>query len=183
MNPAPRFAPQRPFPAYAYLPGRDPHPTQDPRGHSYRGAAALARAAPAALAPLTPERWSEHAVYLYGCDLYNHGDLWEAHEAWEELWQPLKRAAQPTPLETEVADFLQGLIQCAAACLKIPMRQPQGMQRLAELSCERLERVARAHRGRFMGLELHEFAGALRAFVASAPSSIDARPRIELEPD
>jgi len=30
-----RYASAKPFPRYAYLPGRDPHPTRDPRGHSY----------------------------------------------------------------------------------------------------------------------------------------------------
>ena len=32
-----RYLPGRPFPAYAFLPGRDPHPTRDPSGHSYDG--------------------------------------------------------------------------------------------------------------------------------------------------
>ena len=31
----PRPVPDRPFPAYAYIPGRTPHPTRDPDGHSY----------------------------------------------------------------------------------------------------------------------------------------------------
>ena len=31
-----RFLPERPFPPYAFLPGRDPHPTADARGHSFR---------------------------------------------------------------------------------------------------------------------------------------------------
>ena len=57
-----------------------PHPTQDERGHSYsRG-----EEAPALYFP--PESWRENADYLYGVDLYNHGYLWEAHEAWEGLW-------------------------------------------------------------------------------------------------
>ena len=52
------------------------------------------------------------AVFLYGVDLYNHGYLWEAHEAWEGLWHQAKRDALQ-------AEFLQGLIQCAAAALKV----------------------------------------------------------------
>lgn len=32
----PRLLPKRPFPAYAYLPGRQPHPVRDPAGHSYQ---------------------------------------------------------------------------------------------------------------------------------------------------
>jgi hypothetical protein len=30
-----RWLPQKSFPAYAYLPGRNPHPVRDPTGHSY----------------------------------------------------------------------------------------------------------------------------------------------------
>src|SRR5271163_4878592 len=30
----PRWLPQKSFPPYAYLPGREPHPVRDPRGHS-----------------------------------------------------------------------------------------------------------------------------------------------------
>ena len=31
----PRWLPQKSFPPYAYLPGREPHPVRDPTGHSY----------------------------------------------------------------------------------------------------------------------------------------------------
>jgi hypothetical protein len=112
---------------------------------------------------------------LWGVDLYNHGYLWEAHEAWESLWHVAKA-------DRDQADCLQGLIQCAAACLKIPMEQPAGLARLTELGTAKLERVARAQPdgARFMGLDLAAFARAMRAFAAGAPPSIDARPRLEL---
>lgn len=161
-----RYVPGRAFPPYAFLPGRDPHPTRDPRGHSY--------GAPDDDAPwLPPERWREDEGYLFGVDLYNAGYLWEAHEAWEARWH----AAKGEPLQ---AEFLQGLIQCAAACLKVPMDQPAGLARLADLGTERLARVARAH-PRFMGLEVEPFAEAVRAFAASGPESIEPRPRLVLE--
>ena len=161
-----RYAPARAFPAYAYLPGRDAHPTRDPRGHAY------GRDEPEPSA-CDPQRWRECEDYLYGVDLYNHGYLWEAHEVWEGLWHAGKR-------DPVLADFLQGLIQCAAASLKIPMRQPSGLARLVELGCARLERVARDGGAVYRGLRPADFARALRAFAASAPDSFDARPRIEL---
>jgi hypothetical protein len=166
-----RYAPRRPFPPYAFLPGRDPHPTRDPAGHSYGGEE---HAGPYFAA----SDWRANELYLYGVDLYNHGYLWEAHEAWETLWHAAKR-------DVPQAEQLQGLIQCAAACLKIPMGQPRGLERLAELGCARLERVAQAiaPRRRALGLELAPFARALRAFAASQPASNDARPRIVLEDD
>ncbi len=163
-----RYAPQRSFPAYAFLPGRDPHPTQDPRGHSFGHAPAPPPARSA------PEGWRENQDYLWGCDLYNHGYLWEAHEAWEGVWQRVRD-------DRDQADLLQGLIQCAAACLKIPMGQPRGLERLAELGTARLERVARERSPTFMGLDLPGFVRAFRAFVAGGPKDAGDRPRIELE--
>jgi hypothetical protein len=162
-----RYAPGRPFPAYAYLPGRDPHPTGDPRGHSFTSAPETRAAY------LPPARWLENVDYLYGVDLYNAGYLWEAHEVWEGLWHQAKRDALQAP-------FLQGLIQCAAAALKVPMRQPNGLARLAEQGTARLERVGRETQGRFMGLDVASFVSAFRVFAASRPESADERPRIEL---
>ncbi len=156
--------PERPFPAYAFLPGRDPHPTRDPRGHSFGREHAQS-------GYLAPERWSENEDYLFGIDLYNHGYLWEAHEVWEGLWH----AAKHDPLQ---ADFLQGLIQCAAASLKIPMGQPRGLAALMRLSTEKLERVGKARAGLFMGLELGELVRELRAWAERSPESNAERPRL-----
>ncbi len=162
----PRYAPERSFPPYAFLPGRDPHPTRDPRGHSYGEDEAPADYLPA-------ERWRENADYLFGVDLYNHGYLWESHEAWEGLWHSAKHDAAQ-------AEFLQGLIQCAAACLKVPMGQPRGLERLCALGTERLEGVARAEGPVYMGVALEEFVSAMRSFAASSPESSDERPLLEL---
>ena len=106
-------------------------------------------------------------------DLYNHGYLWEAHEAWEGLWHLAKHDAPQ-------ASFLQGLIQCSAASLKIPMEQPAGLAKLAAIGTARLEEVARAAGPRFMGLDVPAFVQAFRAFAASRPASADERPRIVL---
>jgi len=163
----PRYAPSRAFPPYAYLPGRDPHPQRDPAGHSYGEAGEPPEYQRA-------EDWRRNEEYLFGVDLYNHGYLWEAHEAWEGIWHPAKH-------DSLQADHLQGLIQCAAASLKIPMEQPRGLEKLAANGTGRLERVARETRGRYMGLDLVRFVADFRAFAASTPRSIDERPRIELE--
>ena len=161
-----RYLPDRPFPAYAYLPGRDPHPTRDPRGHSHGARVETATYLPA-------DRWNENEEYLFGVDLYNHGYLWEAHEAWESLWHLAKGDA-------EQAGFLQGLIQCAAASLKVPMGQPNGLAKLAEIGTSRLEAVARSAGPHFMGLDVPAFVSAFRAFARSSPASADERPKILL---
>lgn len=167
MDAAPPRWTERPFPPYAFLPGRDPHPTRDTRGHSYSTEPEVPPAA------LPPDRWRDSPDYLWGADLYNHGYLWEAHEAWEGLWHASKG-------DRVQADFLQGLIQCAAAALKVPMDQPRGLERLSALGTSRLDGVARAGGPVYMGLDVVSFAAAVRTFAASAPTSIDTRPPIEL---
>lgn len=161
-----RYASARSFPSYAFLPGRDPHPTRDARGHSFGGERKSSPYLPA-------QSWRENEEYLFGVDLYNHGYLWEAHEAWENLWHPAQHDAQQ-------AGLLQGLIQCTAASLKIPMEQPRGLEKLAEIGTARLEVVARSAGPRFMGLDIPAFVRDFRAFAASAPTSADLRPQIVL---
>lgn len=121
-----------------------------------------------------PEAWATSEDYLFGVDLYNHGYLWEAHEAWEGLWHVSKH----DPVQ---ADFLQGLIQCAAGCLKIPMGQPRGLERLVALGTGRLEGVLRAAGPIYMGLEIQPFVEQMRAFAEAVPDSNEHRPRIELD--
>ncbi|WP_244441241.1 DUF309 domain-containing protein [Mesorhizobium sp. STM 4661] len=97
-----RWLPEKSFPSYAYLPGRQPHPVRDPAGHSYNSEAMLS-AAEVSLCSDT---------FLWGLDLFNHGYYWEAHEAWEGLWQVADRGA---PLRT----LFKGLILLSAAGVKI----------------------------------------------------------------
>ena len=163
-----RYLPERAFPPYAFLPGRDPHPTRDPRGHSYTG-----EAEPEGTY-LPASDWGENEEYLFGCDLYNAGYLWEAHEAWESIWHPSKH-------DELQADFLQGLIQCSAASLKIPMGQPEGLLKLSQQGTKRLEGVMKSVGPSYMGLDLASFLAEFRAFAGSSPSSAEERPLIELE--
>jgi hypothetical protein len=149
------------------LPGRDPHPTRDAAGHSFGRPEPLP-------ARVEPARWRTSEDYLFGVDLYNHGYLWEAHEAWEGLWHVSKG-------DRVQALHLQGLIQCAAAWLKIAMGQPRGMARLSELALEKLAAVAEASGESYMGLQLEPFMDAVRAFAEASPPSLDGYPRIALD--
>jgi len=148
------------------LPGRDPHPTRDPRGHAF----GRSEEPPPFL---NARRWRESKPYLWGVDLYNHGFLWESHEAWEGLWHVSKS-------DRILASYLQGLIQCAAAWLKISMQQPKGLERLAALALEKLEHVSTTSGGRYMGLDLETFLPAVRAFAASHPTSSTGYPLLVL---
>ena len=163
-----RYAPDIDFPPYAFLPGRDPHPVRDPRGHSY-----TEEDEPTAV-HIDAAHWRENPPYLYGVDLYNHGYLWEAHEAWESIWHPAKH-------DELHANFLQGLIQCAAACLKVAMDQPAGLAKLSDLGIGRLERVAAEVGPEFMGVDLDSFTREMRVFASSEPETADERPRLTLD--
>lgn len=98
----PRWLPEKNFPAYAYLPGRQPHPVRDPAGHSYN----VEPMPVAADAPLGSD------IFLWGLDLFNHGYYWEAHEAWEGLWKVADRDGSSRML-------FKGLILLSAAGVKI----------------------------------------------------------------
>ena len=93
-----------PFPAYRFIPGRAPHPTRDPDGHSYNKQ-------PVQLTAFKPKNWQSCNEYLYGIDLFNYEYWWEAHEALETVWVAAGR-------HTGRGLFIQGLIQVAAAHLK-----------------------------------------------------------------
>lgn len=136
-----------PLPDYAFLPGVNPHPTADPRGHSHRRP-------PRDFPWQPPEAWSACAAYLYGCDLFNEGFYWEAHEAWEGLWMACPRGSVQ-------ACYLQGLIQAANALLKQRMDRPGAV---ARLRAEALRHLAVAP-ARFMGLDVRAWAQALSAHL------------------
>jgi len=144
---APRLAPDLEFPAYRFVSGLHPHPVRDPGGHSHGAPAPEPRA-------VDPARWGACADYLAGIDLFNAGFLWEAHERWEGLWK-----ASSDPLQREL---LQGLVQLAAALIKVHLEERRGARGLAQAALERLRRVRDAAAGeRSMGLDC----GALVAAV------------------
>jgi predicted metal-dependent hydrolase len=159
-----------PYPPYAFVPGEHPHPTRDPKGHSY------SEDPEPPVDRVDPDDWHESEDYLFGADLYNDGYLWEAHEAWEGLWHVSKRS--PTQ-----ALFIQGLIQVAAGCLKIRMGQPRGMVKLFDAGVTKLHTVMREVGDHYMGVSITEFTSDLYTFAATEPTSNEDRPRLELSDD
>ncbi len=152
---APRFTGAE-FPPYRFVPGRHPHPIAHPDGHSYRRPGS----AEPPISYVPPQQWRESPDYLFGCDLYNHGYWWEAHEAWEGLWRVV-------PLESAQRRFLQGLIQIAAIHLQLFQGHPDGVARLQLTSAEHLSAADRLRRTEhtlagitapqtFMGVDISE---------------------------
>jgi hypothetical protein len=156
-----RYQPLRALPREAYVPGR-----------SRRPAVEVARASSGALY-FPAERWAEHAEYLWGADLYNAGFFWEAHEAWEGAW----RAADHDPVQH---GFLQGLIQCAAACLKGVLADADAARRIAVRALARFERTQTEAGPVYMGLDLARFSGAFRRYIDSDPTQLADRPALNV---
>ena len=81
--PYPRYT-KNIFPPYRYISGVNPHPLEDPAGHSYGKPASFVNDFWA------PEAWGENEIYLFGVDLYNYAFWWKAHESFESLWQSVR---------------------------------------------------------------------------------------------
>jgi hypothetical protein len=148
----PRYG-RRPLPPYRFVPGVHPHPTREVRGHSFESTPKLRRHA-----PWEEEEWPRLQDWLDGVDLFNRFFFWEAHEAWEGLWASAARG-------TGVSLLLQGLIQIAAALLKVHQGSVRGAATLSNQGLAKLRRSG-ARRGRLMGLDLASTADALEAYFA-----------------
>ena len=135
---------EEPLPPYRFGIDPGPHPTRDPRGHSFG-------------AEEPPDRASAVAR---GALLFDHGYYWEAHEAWEGPWRQLP-AGDPT------RSFLQALIQAAAVWLKRVQGKTSSAERLRERAAAHL---AAARTGGVSAVEAVTVDAVERALLArSAP--------------
>ncbi len=136
----PRYT-KRPFPTCRYLPSqagdRHPHPRKDPGEDSCAWETLP-------LKRFTPDDWRICEPYLYGIDLFNHGYWWEAHEIFETVWLAAGQRS------TVCGQFVQGLIQLAAAQLKRLIEEPRGAQSLTQAGIEKLSQVE----GIYLGIEV-----------------------------
>ncbi len=162
----PRYLPVIPFPAYAYVPGRAPHPAAA-EGHL------IGRHEPtgAVIVGLGP---SDDPAWLRGVDLFNHGYYWEAHEVWEGTWKACGKRGL-------IADFVKALIKLAACGVKVREGRPNGVKRHAVAARKLLESIAASEsvHNEVLGLSLTdliafcEAAAEVRVNTADA----DAQPR------
>ncbi len=126
LPPLPARLASLPFPCYAFVPGMHPHPISDPRGHSWGSSDDSLDPADAV---------GCHNVYCWAVDLFNHGYVWEAHEAWESLWIAAGRVGP-------AATFLKGLIKLAAAGVKARQGKLVGVRRHARRAAELFQQAA-----------------------------------------
>jgi len=127
-----------PLPSRKYIPGQGIHPDRHPQGSHIPEI-------PPEDKEFTMDNWQYCQRYLYAIDLFNAGYWWEAHEVLEELWVESGRT-------TEIARFLQGVIQVSAALLKVTISNPRGAIRLAERGIRKL----RSQTGVYLGINIHD---------------------------
>jgi predicted metal-dependent hydrolase len=74
-----------------------------------------------------------------GLDLFNSGQYWESHEAWELEWMPDRKGP--------AAGFYKGLIQVAAGCLHYGRRNRRGAVNKWRSGADYLRPYLPAHQG------------------------------------
>ncbi len=94
----------------------------------------------------------EKRFFYEGVSLFNEGEFFEAHEAWEEIW---KNTAG------RKAKFYQGLIQAAVVLEHMNRSNPRGVQRVWASMMTKFDGLPEV----FMGLNIPRFLAALRPVV------------------
>lgn len=137
------------MPPYSYVPGGPfPHPTRDPKGHSYATAHEM-------------DNVNISDSIMRGARLFDAGCYWEAHEAWEDAWHALGRNGPQ-------ADALRALIKLAAAGVKVREGQPHGVHTHARRAAELFQAVAQATRETgCLGLDLDKLEARARGLATS----------------
>ena len=94
----------------------------DSNGEAFKSNGTLQSLMPHIAGPLAPE---ERALLEAGATLFDEAKFWHAHEAWEDLWNDLKRRAAS---QHEIL-LVQGLIQTAALLLHHQRRNVGGVEK------------------------------------------------------
>jgi hypothetical protein len=136
-----RYSPRREFPAYVFVPGKNPHPKKS-GGH-------MEGLSDPVVSPINPDRPQESDDLRFGLDLYNFGFFWESHVFFEALWNSHGRVGS-------IADFLKALIKLGAAGVKDLIDQPKFADEHRDRARELFEAVRTSEGEEFMGFDLQE---------------------------
>jgi predicted metal-dependent hydrolase len=91
----------------------------------------------------------------HGIELFNSGLYWEAHEAWEGDWVPIRKGPE--------SGFYKGLIQVAAGCLHYTRRNRRGAVNKWRSGADYLRPFLPAH----LGVHLSPLVGAVDGYLAA----------------
>jgi uncharacterized protein len=112
--------------------------------------------------------WTEGAL-AEGLRLYEAGEFFTAHEAWESVW-----LGSPEPEKT----FLQGLIQVTAAFHHLQRNNPLGTTLLLQAALRRLDGYPASFGGISVELLCHDIRERLKGLEAGEPAEQLISPRI-----
>ena len=112
--------------------------------------------------------WTQGSL-AEGLRLYDAGEFFAAHEAWEIVWL---RAQEPEKT------FLQGLIQVTAAFHHLHRNNPQGTALLLQAALGRIERYPASFAGISVDLLRNDIRQCLQALDMGAPAPQPRRARI-----
>ena len=90
-----------------------------------------------------------------GIELFNSGHYWEAHEAWEGDWVPIRKGPE--------SGFYKGLIQVAAGCLHYTRRNRRGAVNKWRSGADYLRPYLPAH----LGVHLAPLVGSVDGYLAA----------------
>ena len=118
--------------------------------------------------PRTKFDWTQGSL-AEGLRLYDAGEFFAAHEAWESVWL---RAQEPEKM------FLQGFIQVTAAFHHLQRNNPQGTALLLQAALGRLERYPARFGDISVDLLCDDIRDWLKALETGAPAPQFGCPRI-----
>lgn len=120
--------------------------------------------------PHDPElmRWDElddeqKKLFIEGCELFDEGKFWHAHESWEDLWKSLKPLGKP--IET---DAIQGIIQIAALLYNYERKKIRGVVNMASKLRIRLSGIEHG----IWGVDVADLRVSLIPFIRDASDTI-----------
>lgn len=114
--------------------------------------------------------WTQGAL-ADGLRLYDAGEFFAAHEAWESVWLGLQE-----PDKT----FLQGLVQVTAAFYHLQRNNPLGTALLLQAALQRLERYPARFGGISVTLLCNDIRELLLALEVGEPATQVVSVRIRL---
>ena len=113
-------------------------------------------------------RWDElddeqKKLFIEGCELFDEGKFWHAHESWEDLWKSLKPLGKP--IET---DAIQGIIQIAALLYNYERKKIRGVVNMASKLRIRLSGIEHG----IWGVDVADLRVSLIPFIRDASETI-----------
>ena len=102
-------------------------------------------------------------LLIEGCELFDEGKFWHAHESWEDLWKSLKPLDKP--IET---DAIQGIIQIAALLYNYERKKIRGVVNMASKLRIRLSGIEHG----IWGVDVADLRVSLIPFIRDASETI-----------